>query len=291
MKINIITKSIALEPLTCRRTLQELPIANIAYGERLRMLLDDYLTNWQGVWSESLFPSVKLLKQLSHASGAVVIIDETEAVYAELSLVTDTGSNRTKILVDSGSVIIRYPWDILTLNEQIIGKLNCDDMLGCVRDGVVIDGNICLGAGSVLLPGVYIEGNVVIGKNCKIGPNCYLRGNSSIGDNCHIGQAVEIKNSLLMNNVSAGHLSYIGDSIVSPDTNFGAGTITANFRHDGKNHRSIIADELLDTGRRKLGVIIGDDVHTGIHTAIYPGRKIWPSCSTLPGDIVKKDIK
>jgi len=101
---------------------------------------------------------------------------------------------------------------------------------------------------------------------------------------------VEIKNSLLMNNVSAGHLSYLGDSIVSPDTNFGAGTITANFRHDGRNHRSIVADELLDTGRRKLGAIIGDDVHTGIHTAIYPGRKIWPSCSTLPGDIVKRDL-
>jgi bifunctional UDP-N-acetylglucosamine pyrophosphorylase/glucosamine-1-phosphate N-acetyltransferase len=290
MKINIITKSIALDPLTCRRTLQELPIANIAYGERLQILLDKYLAKWQGVWAENLFPSVELLEQIAQSSGSVVIINETAEVYAELSLVAGSETNETRILVDSASVVICYPWDVLTLNERIVAQLNCNDINGIVRDGVTIDGNIHLGSGSVLLPGVYIEGNVVIGENCKIGPNCYLRGNSSIGDNCHIGQAVEIKNSLLMNNVSAGHLSYLGDSIVSPDTNFGAGTITANFRHDGRNHRSIVADELLDTGRRKLGAIIGDDVHTGIHTAIYPGRKIWPSCSTLPGDIVKRDL-
>jgi acetyltransferase-like isoleucine patch superfamily enzyme len=290
MKINIIIKTVTLEPLTCRRTLQELPIANIAYGERLRALLDGCLDKWQGDWAENLFPSVELLSCITQCVGRVVVIGENDEVYAELSFGTGDEKNPTRITVDQASVVIRYPWDILTLNERIIAKLSCNDINGTVRDGVTIDGNIRLGTGSVLLPGVYIEGNVVIGENCKIGPNCYLRGNSSIGDNCHIGQAVEIKNSLLMNRVSAGHLSYIGDSIICPDTNFGAGTITANFRHDGKNHRSTVADKLLDTGRRKLGVIIGNNVHTGIHTSIYPGRKIWPDCSTLPGTIVKKDI-
>ena len=94
-----------------------------------------------------------------------------------------------------------------------------------------------------------------------------------------------------MNNVSAGHLSYIGDSIIGDSTNLGAGTITANFRHDGKNHRSEVNGQLVDTGRRKFGCVIGNDVHTGIHTSIYPGRKIWPHKSTLPGEIVAKDIK
>ncbi len=290
MKINLITKATTLEPLTCRRKLHELPIANTAYGERLQALLKEYLTDWQGYWTENLFPSVELLNMIAKCPGQVVVIGAADEVYAELNSASTETNNPTKISVDQASVIISYPWDILTLNERIIAELNSNTLAGTVRDGVTIDGNITLGAGSVLLPGVYIEGNVVIGKNCKIGPNCYLRGNSSIGDNCHIGQAVEIKNSLLMNNVSAGHLSYIGDSIVCSDTNFGAGTITANFRHDGKNHCSMIDNALLDTGRRKLGVIIGDDVHTGIHTSIYPGRKIWPSCSTLPGAIVQKDI-
>ena len=129
------------------------------------------------------------------------------------------------------------------------------------------------------------------GKNCKIGPNCYIRGNTAIYDNCHIGQSVEVKNSIFMEGVSAGHLSYIGDSIVGAQTNLGAGTITANFRHDGQTHRSMIGDQLIDTGRTKFGAIIGNDVHTAIHCAIYPGRKIWPHCSTLLGEPVKKDIR
>jgi len=140
-----------------------------------------------------------------------------------------------------------------------------------------------------LLPGVYIEGNATIGKNCKIGPNCYIRGNTHIGNGCHIGQAVEIKNSIILSKVSIGHLSYVGDSIIAEKTNFGAGTTVANLRHDGKNHRSLVNGKSMDTSRRKLGVIVGEEVHTGINTTLYPGRKLWPHTSTLPGEIVKTD--
>jgi bifunctional UDP-N-acetylglucosamine pyrophosphorylase/glucosamine-1-phosphate N-acetyltransferase len=52
----------------------------------------------------------------------------------------------------------------------------------------------------------------------------------------------------------------------------------------------MVKGELIDTGRRKLGAIIGDNVHTGINTSIYPGRKIWPNKATKPGEIVEKDI-
>ena len=94
-----------------------------------------------------------------------------------------------------------------------------------------------------------------------------------------------------MDGVGAGHLSYVGDSIIGVKTNLGAGTITANFRHDGKNHRSEINGSLVDTGRRKFGSILGDNVHTGVHTSIYPGRKIWNDVSTRPGDCVDRDLK
>lgn len=145
--------------------------------------------------------------------------------------------------------------------------------------------------GTRILPGVYIEGNVVIGANCKIGPNCYLRGNTSIGDGCHIGQSVEIKNCLILSKTNVGHLSYIGDSVLGEKVNLGAGTTTSNLRHDGGNHRSAVGGTLVDTGRRKFGAIFGDGVHTGIHTSIYPGRKFWPGTTTLPGEIVKRDIQ
>jgi bifunctional UDP-N-acetylglucosamine pyrophosphorylase/glucosamine-1-phosphate N-acetyltransferase len=71
----------------------------------------------------------------------------------------------------------------------------------------------------------------------------------------------------------------------------GAGTKTANLRHDNKNILSPVNGKMMDTGRRKFGTVIGDNVHLGINTLIYPGRKIWPGKSTLPGEIVKEDLQ
>lgn len=185
----------------------------------------------------------------------------------------------------------RFPWDILTLNEWIVGAMEGDEIHGEVHALAVIEGHLKLGKGSRILPGVFIEGNVIIGDNCKIGPNCYIRGNTSIGNDCHIGQSVEVKNSVIFNGTNVGHLSYVGDSILGEGVNFGAGTNVSNLRHDGVNHRSMTESGLVDTGRRKLGAIIGDGVHTGIGTMIYPGRKIWPGLHTRPGDVVRVDLR
>jgi len=184
----------------------------------------------------------------------------------------------------------RYPWDLLAIQERIMAVWE-DEISGEVHPAAVIEGKLKLGKGSRILPGVYIEGNVVIGEGCKIGPNCYVRGCTSIGDNCHIGQSVEIKNSLILSGSNVGHLSYVGDSILGANVNLGAGTIVSNFRHDGGNHISRVGKELVDTGRRKFGTVIGDGVHTGIGTLVYPGRKIGPGLFTLPGDVVRKDIQ
>lgn len=184
----------------------------------------------------------------------------------------------------------RFPWDLLGINERIVGALTESELLGEVHAAAFIEGHVKLGKGSRILPGVFIEGNVVIGENCRIGPNCYIRGSTSIGDNCHIGQSVEIKNCIILSGTNVGHLSYVGDSILGEKVNFGAGTTVSNLRHDGKNHRSMVAGVLVDTGRRKFGTVVGDGVHTGIGTMIYPGRKIWPGLSTLPGEIVERDL-
>ena len=194
-------------------------------------------------------------------------------------------------LTATASFLIVYPWDLLRANEQFVGALTASHIQGDVHPSTVVEGHLTLGTDSRVLPGVFIEGNVIVGANCKVGPNCYLRGNTSVGDRCHIGQAVEIKNSILLAGTSVGHLSYLGDSILGAKVNFGAGTIVSNLRHDGKNHRSLVTGNLVDTGRRKFGAIIGDGVHTGIHTSIYPGRKLWPGVTTRPGEIVQHDIE
>ncbi len=185
---------------------------------------------------------------------------------------------------------IGYPWDLIEANSLLVGKIGKTEIKGIVEPGVQIKGNIVVGEGTVLMSGTYIEGNAAIGRDCRIGPNCYIRGNTSIGNGCRIGQAVEIKNSIIGDKSNVPHLNYVGDSVIGDGCNLGAGTIAANLRHDHGNIKSEVKGALVDTGRHKMGAIIGDNVHTAINTSIYPGRKIWPGNSTAPGEIVKKDI-
>lgn len=199
-------------------------------------------------------------------------------------------TNAANCLQAKRSFLLVHSWDFLNANERYVSALERNEIQGKVHPYAVIDGIVSIGRGTRLLPGVVIEGNVIIGENCKIGPNCYLRGATAIGDGCHIGNAVEIKNSIIQANTNIGHLSYVGDSLVGTNVNLGAGTICANFRHDGNNHRSMVDKKLIDTGRRKFGCIIGDRVHTGINTSIYPGRRLYPDCTTRPGQIVQRDL-
>jgi acetyltransferase-like isoleucine patch superfamily enzyme len=276
-----------MEPLTCKREVLEIQVG----GGTLRSLLEARLaacakSKDSFTVLSKLWPSLELAEALASANGAAVVRSADGEALAWTGSSESAPAGAKDIALDAKSKLVVYPWDILAVNEEVVGAISEDDIRGTVRERVTVDGHLVLGEGSVVLPGVYIEGNLIVGRNTKLGPNCYVRGSTYIADNCHVGQAVEIKNSILMDKVSAGHLSYLGDTIVCPRTNFGAGTITSNFRHDGKNHRCMVGGSLLDTGRRKFGAIIGDFVHTGVHTSIFPGRKIWPEVWTLPGEVV-----
>lgn len=209
---------------------------------------------------------------------------------AEGNFLAKLGSGKTQLTAGEGSFFVRYSWDLLEVNAAVLAGLGKSRYDGEVHPAANVDGVLIVGEGTRVLPGVFVEGMVVVGKNCKIGPNCYIRGATTIGDDCHVGQSVEIKNSILGNKTNVGHLSYVGDSVLGDGVNFGAGTTTSNLRHDGKNHRSKIDGEIVDTGRRKFGTIVGDGVHTGIHTAIYPGRKFGAGATTLPNATVTKDV-
>ncbi len=186
---------------------------------------------------------------------------------------------------------IGYPWNLLEANEFLMDTKMEHNIQGEVSERAEINGIVSIGRGTVVRSGVVIDGPVIIGEDCQIGPNCWLRPGATIGNRCRVGQGTEIKNSILMNKTNACHLSYIGDSVIGENVNIGCGGVTANVRHAGDNVKSMVKGELIDTGRRKLGVIIGDGVHTGIHTSFYPGRKMWPHTSTRPGGIVQKDIE
>ncbi len=186
---------------------------------------------------------------------------------------------------------LTYPWSLLKANEFILEKIKTKKHKNAkIEKGAVLKGEVIIGKNSLIKAGSYLEGPIMIGDDCVIGPNCYLRDRTTVGNNCHIGQAVEIKNSIISDNTNVAHLSYIGDSVIGDNCNLGAGTITANLRHDWKNIKSKVNGDLIDSGKQKLGVIIGDGVKTGIHTSFYPGVKISPIAWSLTGDLVKKDI-
>jgi NDP-sugar pyrophosphorylase family protein len=287
IQVNNAIGDLALEPLSCTMDIGDLPVAGTTFVKAQTVRIHTMLIDGDVRIVENFWPSTSLLHAIrGEAEGVSVVLGEAEI----LRYSRNKNDAVIRWVIDEESLLVTYPWHLLAINTELISAMTKFDVKGTVRDGATVDGDLQLGEGSVLLPGVYVEGKVVIGKNCKIGPNCYLRGETAIYDNCRVGQSVEIKNSILMDGVGVGHLTYLGDSIVGPMANFGAGTITANFRHDGKHHHSMVNGDLVDTGRSKFGTVVGESVHTGINTSIYPGRKIWPKRSTLPGDIIKRDV-
>jgi len=270
------------QSLSLTRCIEDFSLANCTLAEHQRRVIG---TLGLSVHPHAWLNAAEVADFLT--SGAATMVDAAANALVWHGAAPDTNNT----FIATASFVICYPWDLLRANEQLVAALTGNLIAGSVHPAAVIEGVLHLGAGTRILPGVFIEGNVVIGANCKIGPNCYIRGNTSIGDGCHIGQAVEIKNCLIFGHTNVGHLSYVGDSVLGEKVNLGAGTTTSNLRHDGTTHRSMINGELIDTGRRKFGTIIGDGVHTGINTSIYPGRKLWPGTHTRPGEIVQQDLE
>ncbi|MFC1917166.1 bifunctional sugar-1-phosphate nucleotidylyltransferase/acetyltransferase [Chloroflexota bacterium] len=176
---------------------------------------------------------------------------------------------------------LSYPWDLLKANESLLARVESLN-LGEVEENVMLKGNVVIGKGTVIRSGAYIVGPVIIGDGCDIGPNCYLRPATAIGDGCHIGAAVEVKNCIIMKNSKLPHHNYFGDSVIGAGCNFGAGTKVANLRLDKAN----ITAGGINTGRRKLGAIIGDDVETGINASINVGTVIGNNTHIGPGALV-----
>ena len=205
-----------------------------------------------------------------------------------------------QLLIDSGEPVfwtrieqehwldVSYPWDLLRANETMMEGEGIRPVIrGELEDNVELRGKVAVGEGTSIKCGTYIEGPVIIGPNCKIGPNCYIRAKTAIGKNCHIGNAVEIKNSIIMDNTKIPHLSYVGDSVIASHCNLGAGTKIANLRFD----EASVKAAGMDTGRRKFGAILSDGVKTGINACIDAGTIIGNNTLIGPGALASGYIK
>ena len=203
-----------------------------------------------------------------------------------LQMLIDEGEDVGFLTLCDKWMDIGKPWELLEANEYFLSNLQ-PAIKGEVEPFATLKGSVSVGEGTIIRNGSYIIGPVIIGNDCDIGPNCYIRPGTSIGDNVRIGNAVEIKSSIIMKSTHIGHLSYVGDSIIGERCNFGAGTKVANLRHDAKTIRVMLKGKLMDSGRRKLGTIMGDDVHTGINSMINVGAVIESKTMIAPGELVK----
>ncbi|APW99261.1 glucose-1-phosphate thymidylyltransferase [Halobiforma lacisalsi AJ5] len=193
----------------------------------------------------------------------------------------------TPVTVDRWMDVGR-PWELLEANEWKIRELD-RRIDGEVSDSAHLEGDVVVEAGATVKPGVVIEGPALIRSGATVGPNAYVRGATLIGENASVGNAVEIKNSVLSAGTSVSHLSYVGDSVLGRDVNFGAGTTVANLRHDDADVKFTVKGDRVSTGRRKFGVVAGDGVKTGINTSLTPGLRLDAGATTRPGETVDRD--
>ncbi|MBN1297782.1 hypothetical protein JXA80_13460 [bacterium] len=143
--------------------------------------------------------------------------------------------------------------------------------------------NLVIGKGTVIEPGVVIKPPLVVGRNTEIRQGAYIRGGVWIGDHCTVGHATEVKTAVFMNHTEAGHFAYVGDSILGSYVNLGAGSKLANLPFRTQEQKRLmafpefsvrLANQVVPTGKSKLGAILGDGVEIGCNSTLAPGTLV-----------------
>ncbi len=177
------------------------------------------------------------------------------------------------------------PWELLGEPlDGILAALPSSFIDGRLDPGAHLLGDrIVVAAGARVHAGAVIEGPVFMGRDVQVLPGAYLRGGVWLGDGARVGASTEVKRAVFLPGARAPHLNYVGDSILGAGVNLGAGTILANFRHDGADVEIPVEGGRLATGRRKLGAVLGDGVRTGCNAVLHPGVVVGRKTRIYPG--------
>ncbi len=200
--------------------------------------------------------------------------------------ITDLLVGANAVITDGFWMDVSYPWHLFAANEHLLTHMEAQ---ADAIENSTINGKIIMEKGAKVFDS-FIEGTSYISEGSEIGPNACLRGFNSIGKRCEIGDSTTIKNSILFDNVKAKHLSYIGDSVIGDNVNFGAGTQIANFRFDESNVNVLTERGWVNSGRKKLGCIIGDNVKFGVLSCVMPGKLIGENCWIGSGAVVGQNV-
>lgn len=172
-----------------------------------------------------------------------------------------------------------YPWEVLPKIKDFIIELG---QTLSSEEYNKIGENIWIAKSATVAPTAYINGPTIIGKDAKIRHCAFIRGNAIVGEGCVVGNSTELKNVILFNKVQVPHYNYVGDSILGYRSHMGAGSITSNVKSDKKLVVVKDGTEKIETGLKKFGAMLGDNVEVGCGSVLNPGTVIGKNSNIYP---------
>ena len=181
-----------------------------------------------------------------------------------------------------------YPWEVLPKIKEYI--LEIGETLDKDKYDK-LDDNIWIAKTAKVAKTAYILGPTIICENAEIRHSAFIRGNAIVGENAVVGNSTELKNVILFNNVQVPHYNYVGDSILGYKAHMGAGSITSNVKSD----KTLVAvkheESKIETGLKKFGAMIGDEVEVGCGSVLNPGTVIGKQSNIYPLSSVRGVIR
>ena len=179
---------------------------------------------------------------------------------------------------------LKFPWEVLPKIKDFIIKLGetlPEDRYE--RKGE----NIWIAKSARVFPSAYIAGPCIIDEDAEVRHCAFIRGSAIVGKGCVVGNSTELKNVILFNKVQVPHYNYVGDSILGFKAHMGAGSITSNVKSD-KTLVVVKSDgENIETGLKKFGAMLGDNVEVGCNSVLNPGTVVGRSTNIYPTSCVR----
>ncbi len=178
----------------------------------------------------------------------------------------------------------RYPWEALDGIKQMI--LDLGEKLPADEYEQRAEG-VWVHKAAKVFPSAYLGAPCIIGPETEVRHCAFIRGSALVGANCVVGNSVELKNVILFDNVQVPHYNYVGDSILGYKSHMGAGSITSNVKSDKSLVTIRNGEERIETGRKKIGAILGDYVEVGCNSVLNPGTIIGRNSNVYPVSCVR----
>ncbi len=177
-----------------------------------------------------------------------------------------------------------YPWELLPKIGEFIVKLGNT----LPEDKYEKRGeNVWIAKSAKVFPSAYINGPAIIDEEAEVRHCAFIRGNAIVGKGAVVGNSTELKNVILFNKVQVPHYNYVGDSILGYKAHMGAGSITSNVKSDKTLVIVRAGEEQCETGLKKFGAMLGDQVEVGCNSVLNPGTVIGKCANVYPTSMVR----